>query len=63
LLTRVLGRVQFCKDKEQTIINRHGGFADYIRVNAHYAFPIPEGLKPEDAAPLVHSHCAHGLFA
>ncbi|KAG1700891.1 hypothetical protein DVH05_011777 [Phytophthora capsici] len=31
----------------------YGGFADYIRVSSHYAFPIPESIPSDAAAPLM----------
>jgi D-arabinose 1-dehydrogenase-like Zn-dependent alcohol dehydrogenase len=30
-----------------------GGYADYVRVPAHFAIRIPAGLKSEDAAPMM----------
>ncbi|ETI38955.1 hypothetical protein L914_14828 [Phytophthora nicotianae] len=30
-----------------------GGFADYIRVSSNYAFPIPENIPSDAAAPLM----------
>lgn len=30
-----------------------GGYADYVRVPAHFAIKIPAGLKSEDAAPMM----------
>jgi len=30
-----------------------GGFSSYIRYNAEFVFPIPEGLASEHAAPLL----------
>lgn len=31
----------------------YGGYADYHRAPAHFVFKIPEGLKSEDAAPML----------
>lgn len=31
----------------------YGGFADYNRTNAHFVFPIPDGLDSADAAPML----------
>jgi uncharacterized zinc-type alcohol dehydrogenase-like protein len=37
-----------CENNEQTIIGRHGGFADRVRCNWVWATPIPDGF--DDAA-------------
>lgn len=31
----------------------YGGYADYNRTNAHFAVKIPDGIKSEDAAPMM----------
>ena len=31
----------------------HGGFAERLRVNGALAIKLPEGIRPEDAAPLL----------
>jgi len=36
-----------------TCQDRFGGFADFIRTDSRYAFPIPEKLTSENAAPLL----------
>lgn len=30
-----------------------GGYSDFIRVDGRFCFKIPEGLKPEEAAPML----------
>ncbi|ODQ78776.1 hypothetical protein BABINDRAFT_162459 [Babjeviella inositovora NRRL Y-12698] len=30
-----------------------GGYASHVRIHEHFAFPIPEGIKSEHAAPLM----------
>lgn len=42
---------------EQTIVGRHGGFADTVRCNEPWAIPLPEGLEARDAGPL----CCGGI--
>jgi len=44
---------QFCKKSEVTIGGRNGGFADKIRVDARFSYPIPASLKSEETAPLL----------
>ena len=44
---------QFCRKKTETITNRDGGFANYIRCAATHAFPIPKELPLEVAGPLL----------
>lgn len=39
--------------QEETIVGRHGGWADYVRVQSHFAVPIPENLDPAVAGPLM----------
>ena len=38
---------------EQTIVGRHGGWADRVRCQARWAVPIPDGLDPATAGPLM----------
>lgn len=48
------GRDNLCEKVELTISGgRRGGFADMVQVRAAYAFPIPESLMSENAAPLL----------
>ncbi|MCX4775445.1 NAD(P)-dependent alcohol dehydrogenase [Streptomyces sp. NBC_01264] len=48
------GRDNVCSKVEFTIGGgRRGGFADIVHVPAAYAFPIPDSLGSENAAPLL----------
>ncbi|HIK14584.1 MAG TPA: NAD(P)-dependent alcohol dehydrogenase [Leptolyngbyaceae cyanobacterium M33_DOE_097] len=46
------GNHNLCLTAEQTIVGRHGGFADKVRAHAEWLTPIPEGLDPMKAGPL-----------
>jgi len=46
------GRQHLCSKGEQTIVGRHGGFADRVRANWEWAIPLPEKLDPATAGPL-----------
>jgi len=41
-----------CGTMEQTIVGRHGGFADIVRCHWSWAIPIAEGVDPAKAGPL-----------
>jgi uncharacterized zinc-type alcohol dehydrogenase-like protein len=41
-----------CASNEQTIVARHGGFADKVRCKAEWAIPLPDGLDAKKAGPL-----------
>jgi uncharacterized zinc-type alcohol dehydrogenase-like protein len=55
------GRCEHCRDGEEnlctrmeaTCVGHFGGFADGIRVDARFCFPIPDGIASELAAPLM----------
>ncbi len=47
------GETNQCVTPVNTCQGRHGGFADYIRVDGRFAFPIPDALASENAAPLL----------
>jgi uncharacterized zinc-type alcohol dehydrogenase-like protein len=49
----IRGEENLCRSDEATCVNHHGGFADRIRVDARFAFPIPDALPSEEAAPLL----------
>jgi uncharacterized zinc-type alcohol dehydrogenase-like protein len=49
----VRGEENLCANEVATCVGRHGGFAERIRVDARFAFPIPETLASEHAAPLL----------
>lgn len=46
------GDHNLCGSIEQTIIGRHGGFADRVRAKAEWAVPLPDGLDAEKTGPL-----------
>jgi uncharacterized zinc-type alcohol dehydrogenase-like protein len=46
------GRHQLCGAGEQTIVGRHGGFADRVRCHWSWAIPLPAGIDPDKAGPL-----------
>lgn len=46
------GDHNLCGTAEQTIIGRHGGFANYVRCNSEWAIALPEKLNAKDAGPL-----------
>ncbi|HVK10572.1 MAG TPA: NAD(P)-dependent alcohol dehydrogenase [Gemmataceae bacterium] len=46
------GDQNLCPAAEQTIVGRHGGFADRVRCQALWATPIPDALDPAKAGPL-----------
>lgn len=47
------GMENLCLSAEATCVHRHGGYADRVKANARFVFPIPEGLDSENAAPLL----------
>jgi alcohol/geraniol dehydrogenase (NADP+) len=47
------GDENLCADNTATCVDHYGGFADRIRVDGRFAFPIPEGIESENAAPLM----------
>jgi uncharacterized zinc-type alcohol dehydrogenase-like protein len=47
------GKQNFCATEGATIIGRHGGWADYVRVQGQFAITIPDALASEHAAPLM----------
>lgn len=46
------GDHNLCKTAEQTIVGRHGGFADRVRADAKAVIPLPEGMDAKTAGPL-----------
>lgn len=46
------GDQNLCGSSEQTIVGRHGGFANRIRCQALWAVPLPDDLDPALAGPL-----------
>lgn len=47
------GMENLCPQSEATCVQRHGGYAEAVRVNARFAIPIPDALASESAAPLL----------
>ena len=47
------GMENLCPASEGTCVHRHGGYADSVRANARFVFPIPDALDSEHAAPLL----------
>jgi len=46
------GHQNRCPDSEQTIVDRHGGFADKIRCHWAWCIPVPEGMDPAKVGPM-----------
>jgi uncharacterized zinc-type alcohol dehydrogenase-like protein len=46
------GDHNLCGSVEQTIVARHGGFADKVRAHWSWAIPLPEALDPTKSGPL-----------
>ena len=46
------GDQHLCASTEETIVGRHGGFADKVRTHWAWAFPLPDGLDAKAAGPL-----------
>lgn len=46
------GHHNLCPGAEQTMVGRHGGFADRVRANWEWAAPLPGALDPAKAGPL-----------
>lgn len=46
------GDQNLCDTVEQTIIGRHGGFADRVRCNSEWAIALPDALNADTAGPL-----------
>lgn len=49
----IRGETNLCPNSLATCKDRPGGFADRIRVDARFAFPIPDALDSVNAAPLL----------
>jgi uncharacterized zinc-type alcohol dehydrogenase-like protein len=47
------GAENLCPESQGTCVNRNGGYADRVRVNARFVHLIPEGLDSERTAPLL----------
>jgi uncharacterized zinc-type alcohol dehydrogenase-like protein len=46
------GNHNLCPTAEQTIVKRHGGFADRVRCHWAWAVPLPEALSSQSSGPL-----------
>jgi uncharacterized zinc-type alcohol dehydrogenase-like protein len=49
----VAGDHNLCAQNQGTIVGRHGGFADRLRVQWIWARPLPDALAPDKAGPLL----------
>ena len=47
------GEQNLCAKRQPTIVGRHGGFAEAIRAHWSWAVPLPDGLDPAAAGPLM----------
>jgi uncharacterized zinc-type alcohol dehydrogenase-like protein len=47
------GHENLCARSEDTCVDNYGGFADRIRVDGRFAFPLPDAVVSENAAPLL----------
>ncbi|MEY4765113.1 MAG: hypothetical protein RI907_1786, partial [Pseudomonadota bacterium] len=47
------GEPHLCRSGVPTIVGHHGGFAERLRAHWLWACPIPEGLNPAKAGPLL----------
>src|SRR5690349_8624103 len=46
------GNHNLCLTGEQTIVKRHGGFANRVRCHWAWAVPLPEALESQKSGPL-----------
>jgi uncharacterized zinc-type alcohol dehydrogenase-like protein len=47
------GMENLCPQSEGTCVHRNGGYADRVRANLRFVFPIPDAIESEKAAPLL----------
>src|SRR5690606_21308322 len=47
------GDHNLCSNAEMTIGGRHGGFAEKVRAQASAVVPIPKGINPDSAGPML----------
>lgn len=47
------GKFNLCSSQQATIVNHAGGFADKVRAGWQWVIPLPEGLEPSSAGPLL----------
>ena len=48
----ISGEPHLCRHGEETIVGRHGGFADRVRCHWNWAIPLPESVPADTAGPL-----------
>lgn len=49
----ISGQENLCKSSKATCVGHFGGFGDHLVVDGRFAFPLPQGLASENAAPLL----------
>ena len=49
----IAGDENLCASNVATCVGHYGGFADRVRLDGRFTFPIPEGIASENAAPLL----------
>jgi alcohol/geraniol dehydrogenase (NADP+) len=49
----IAGDQQFCPDIRPTILNHFGGYADRVRAQWPWVFPLPDQLDPRTTGPLM----------
>jgi uncharacterized zinc-type alcohol dehydrogenase-like protein len=49
----VAGDQNLCQDAQSTFIGRPGGYADVVRADASAVLPIPTGVDPRTAGPMM----------
>ena len=47
------GDENLCDENKALIVDSYGGFADYVQVDARWAFPLPDAISTENAGPLL----------
>lgn len=47
------GEENNCRENRATCVGHHGGFAQSVRCDERFAFPLPAALASENAAPLL----------
>ncbi|MBN2089605.1 zinc-dependent alcohol dehydrogenase family protein [candidate division KSB1 bacterium] len=47
------GRENLCKNFQATGRDAHGGYAEFMKVHEDFAFPLPDTISDEEAAPLL----------
>lgn len=49
----VSGQENRCRDQAAVCLGRYGGFAEAVRLDGRFAFPLPKDIPSEAAAPLL----------